>query len=794
MQDDGIDSSDFKFGSPRQFPNTLDASPEEQSGNSHSSPPQVLSSPRPAHQFQQQTLLQPQDVATKYLKRPKITGDIESSKVQQLVRAYRTYGHYFANLDPLELRSTSSRPFIELDPHLYDITDLELDQELSLEGEILPGLATSQQKTMKVRDIISACKAIYSGTLSIEFMHLPDPGQREWLRERIEVPRPVLVPQEEKGRILNELLNACLLERFQATKYPNVKRYGLDGAEALAPAIATIIDHSADTHGINDVVVGSCHRGKMTMLPCVYKKPMQAIFAEFGGAATSELLPGMAGDVKYHLGQEGSRTTAGGRQVTLSLLANPSHLEAIDPIATGKAYAVQQLPSKSFENAMCLALHGDAAFAGQGVAYETLGLSRLPAYNVHGTIRVMVNNHIGFTTDIESSRSTMYCTDLAKYVDAPVIHVNADDIESVVFACRIAADWRAKFHSDIFVDLNCYRRFGHNELDQPSLTQPEMYDKVAKQVPTLEKYISKLIKERTFSEQEIEERKNQIWKRFEQDYAMSKEYKQQKFNHPAAWQNLSAPEKLSTAVSEPRSTAVSEDTLNSIMKQLVTFPQHFEPHRTLRRVIEARKKSYTNGIVDWSTAEALAFGTLCMENYRVRLTGQDVERGTFSQRHAVWHDQKSYERLTPLNDLSETQASFVVANSPLTEYAALGFEYGYTLANPNALVVWEAQFGDFANTAQVIIDNFISTAESKWMQRSGVALSLPHGYDGQGAEHSSARLERFLMLCSESGQNWPQDLDRQYQDCNMQIVYPTTPANYFHVLRRQLHRDFRKRK
>lgn len=775
----------------------MDASPKEQSDNArspHSWPSQVLDSERVTSGFEPRISPKPEDVATSVIKRYQKVDDLNSLKVQRLVCAYQTYGHYFASLDPLAMKGVSGKPFAEIDPCQYEFTDLEMDQEFPIGAETFPGLATSQQEKMKLRDIITACKAIYSGTLSVEFMHLSDPEQRRWIRERVEVPRPIFVSYEEKSRILDELLSATLFERFQAAKYPNVKRYGLDGAEALAPAIATIIDHSADNHGIKDVVVGSCHRGKLTMLSCVYKKPMQAIFAEFGGATTSELLPGMAGDVKYHLGHDGIRTTAGGQRVFVSLLPNPSHLEAIDPIATGKTFATQQLPSRSSKNAMCLALHGDAAFAGQGVAYETLGLSRLPAYNVHGTIRVMVNNQIGFTTDIESSRSTTYCTDLAKYVNIPIFHVNADDIESVMFACRIAADWRATFNTDIVIDLICYRRFGHNEMDQPSLTQPEMYIQVAKQIPTLEQYIFKLLSEGTFSEKEIEDRKQEVWNRFELAYAESNEFQPQKFNQPASWQSLPAPEQLSTVVSESQATSISERTLNSIMKKLITIPQSFEPHRTLRRVVEARKKSYANGLVDWSTAEALAFGTLCSENYRVRLTGQDVERGTFSQRHAIWHDQKSYERLTPLNNISENQAPFVVANSPLGEYAVLGFEYGYTLANPNALVIWEAQFGDFTNTAQVIIDNFISSAESKWMQRSGVVLSLPHGYDGQGAEHSSARLERFLAMCSESGQNWPRHLNRQYQDCNMQIVYPTTPANYFHILRRQLHRDFRKRK
>lgn len=718
---------------------------------------------------------------------------LEQLKLRSLLDAYQTYGHYYANLDPLNISVPSSHNLDKLDPMYHGFSTTDMDKEFQLEQDVLPCFATDGRRKMKLVDIVAACRSIYTSTMGIEYTHLVDDTQRAWLQERLETGKSTPISRQEKERILEELLQASLFERFEASKFPNDKRYGLDGAEALAPAITTIIDYSADKHGIKDIIVGSCHRGRLTMLPCVYGKSPQAIFAEFQGATASKLLPGMAGDVKYHLGHEGIRTTTDGNHVSLSLLPNPSHLEAIDPVATGKAYATQQLHSKSEDNVMCLALHGDAAFAGQGVAYEILGLSRLPAYNVGGTVRVMVNNQIGFTTNVKSARSTTYCTDLAKYVGAPILHVNADDVEAVVLACKIAADWRARFRTDIFVDLICYRRFGHNELDQPSLTQPEMYAKISAQVPTLEKYIQKLVNEGSFTQEHIDEMKARALERLNEDYHASKNYEPQDYDHPASWNHLQTPEQLYNDVSKPISTGVNEDILGMVGKKLTTFQANFAPHKNLQRVVEARKKNFSSGVVDWSTAEALAFGTLCLERNIVRLTGQDVQRGTFSQRHAVWHDQKLYTTTSPLNDLSVDQAPFVVANSPLGEYGALGFEYGYTLANPNALVMWEAQFGDFTNTAQVIIDNFISSAESKWMQRSGLVLSLPHGYDGQGAEHSSARLERFLALCNEEGRKRPDQFDRQHQDCNMQVAYPTTPANYFHILRRQIYRGYRKR-
>ncbi|POR30983.1 Uncharacterized protein TPAR_08797 [Tolypocladium paradoxum] len=707
-------------------------------------------------------------------------------KVQQLVRAYQSRGHYRAKTDPLgihvnaeEIRPGLSVPRVanELDMSYYGFTSADLDRLFTLGPGILPRFADETRKSMTLRDIISACEATYSGSYGVEYLHIPDRAKCDWLRNRLEVPRPVSFSRDEKSRLLDGLIWGTSFERFLAAKFPNEKRFGLDGAEGLVPAVRSLIDRCADVHGVENIVIGSCHRGRLTMLGTVYGKPQETLFAEFAGRVRADVLPGMAGDVKYHLGHDGEFVTAQGRRVSLSLLANPSHLEAVDPVATGKTFATQQLEGDvEQKRVMCLALHGDAAFAGQGVVYETLGLSRLSAFDVGGTVRLIVNNQVGFTTDVHCSRSTTYASDVAKFVDAPVFHVNGDDIESVVFLCQVAADWRAKFKTDVVIDLVCYRKYGHNEIDQPSFTQPLMYQKVGTQTPSLDQYVDKLVGEGTFTLEEIEKRKDQVWGRLLEAYDTSKGHIAEPHNCPPAWQTLDPHDQTAGE----QSTAVEERTLNTIMDKITTIPNGFQPHTSLRRVLAGREKAFQQKYVDWSTAEALAFGSLLLEGNRVRVTGQDVQRGTFSQRHSVWHDQVSGETWKALDHISDNQARFTIANSPLSEFGALGFEYGMTLADPQALIMWEAQFGDFANNTQVIIDNFIVSGESKWLDCSGVVLSLPHGYDGQGAEHSSARVERFLMLCNEDGRSWPQDLDRAHQNANIDVVYMTTPANYFH--------------
>lgn len=720
----------------------------------------------------------------------------KDSQAQQLVRAYQRLGHRHANLDPLGIRSVlGSKESPELNPTYYGLTTADLDHHFQLGPHLLPGFNESTSGSMTLREIIAACKSTYCSRYGVELHHINDPAKREWLRSRLEVPCPIQLSRDEKRRILEDLMWSSTLERMLALKAPNEKRFGLDGAETLAPAVSALIDRSVDTHGIKEIIIGSCHRGRLTMVGSVYGKPYEEIFAEFAGRTSSQLLPGMTGDVRSHFGYDGERTTAGGNQVSLSLLANPSHLEAVDPVATGKAYAMQRLKDDiPRKETMCLTLHGDAAFAGQGVVYETLNMAKLPAYDVGGTVRIMVNNQIGFTTESASSRSSPYCSDIAKYMEVPVFHVNADDVEATTFLCQLAADWRTTFHTDCVVDIICYRKFGHQELDLPILTQPLMCRKIEAHPSSLDQYIKKLTAEGSFTKEELETAQQGITERLDQAYSRSKQYQPKPQPHPRTWQSLWSPEEAAAQAAKPWPTSVEDNTLKDIAKKITSVPNGFEVHKNLQRVFANRKKVFDEGYVDWATAEALAFGTLCLEGHHVRVTGQDVQRGTFAHRHAVVHDQASGETWAALDSLSQNQAPFSIANSPLSEFAPLGFEYGFTLADPSSLVVWEAQFGDFANNAQVVIDNFIANAEYKWMDRSGLVLSLPHGNDGQGPEHSSARLERFLMLCNEEGSHWPEKIERQHQDCNMQVVYITSPANYFHVLRRQLHREYRKRK
>lgn len=732
------------------------------------------------------------------------TGDVPFHlNVQNLVRAYQSQGHYYAKTDPLGTNlnaldgisgNDGSECPVELQPTHYGFTERDLDRRLKLGPGILPRYATKDRQSMTLREIIAACEERYCGSYGVEYQHIPDRAKRDWLRDRLEIPRPFNFSQAEKRQILNGLIWATAFERFLASKFPNEKRFGLDGSEGLVPGVMSMIDHSVDVHGVENITIGSCHRGRLTMLGTVYGKEPEAIFAEFAGRVRSDMIRNMAGDVKYHLGHDGQRVSPAGRTVDISVLANPSHLEAVDPVATGKAFANQRLhndPEK--KRNMCVTLHGDAAIAGQGVVYETLGLSRLPAYDVGGTVRFIVNNQVGFTTDVHSSRSTTYASDVAKVVNAPIFHVNADDSESLVFLCKLSADWRAIFHSDCVVDIICYRKVGHNEFDQPSFTQPLMYQKVASQTPTLEKYIQKLVAEGSFTKTEIDDLRESVWNRLTEVYESSKDFVSFRHTFTEPWHALKSPESLKAKTLPLATTAVNESTIKQVATKALSVPHSFQLHANLERILTGRLRALESGIVDWSTAEALAFGTLCLEDHPVRLTGQDVQRGTFSQRHAVLHDQENGESWTPLKYLAANQAPFEVENSPLSEFGALGFEYGMTLADPNSLVMWEVQFGDFANNTQVMIDNFIASGETKWIDRSGIVLSLPHGYDGQGAEHSSARIERFLMLCSEEGRKYPTKPERAHQCENMSVVYITTPANYFHVLRRQMRREYRKR-
>ncbi|KAK5113778.1 2-oxoglutarate dehydrogenase E1 component [Meristemomyces frigidus] len=720
-------------------------------------------------------------------------------KVQLLVRAYQARGHHKAKIDPLGIKNESlnnrhSNPK-ELDPKNYQFTEADFDKEFELGPGILPRFKTDNRDKMTLREIIEACEMIYCGPIGIEYIHIPDREQCDWLRQRVEVPAPYRYSVDEKRRILDRLIWSSSFETFLATKYPNDKRFGLEGGESLIPGMKAMIDRSVD-YGVKDIVIGMPHRGRLNVLSNVVRKPNESIFSEFGGSA--EPTDEGSGDVKYHLGMNFERPTPSGKRVQLSLVANPSHLEAEDPVVLGKTRAILHYNNdeEHADTAMSVLLHGDAAFAGQGVVYETMGMAALPAYHTGGTIHLIVNNQIGFTTDPRFSRSTPYCSDLAKFVDAPVFHVNGDDVEAVNFACQLAADWRAQFKKDVVIDMVCYRKSGHNETDQPSFTQPLMYKRINEQPPTIDVYTKQLLDAKTFTKEDIDEHKKWVWGMLEESFARSKDYQPTaKEWLTSAWNGFKSPKELATEVLPHLPTGLPVETLKHIGDVIGTAPEGFTVHKNLKRILANRSKTVNEGKgIDMSTAEALAFGTLCEEGHHVRVSGQDVERGTFSQRHAVLHDQENEKTYTPLKHVSKDQGSFVISNSSLSEFGVLGFEYGYSLSSPSALVIWEAQFGDFANNAQCVIDQFIASGEVKWLQRSGLVVNLPHGYDGQGPEHSSGRMERFLQLCNEDPRIFPapDKLERQHQDCNMQITCITTPANSFHILRRQMNRQFRK--
>ena len=723
-------------------------------------------------------------------------------KVQLLVRAYQARGHHKADIDPLGIRKGNSRGFGNIQPkelslEYYQFSEKDLDTEFSLGPGILPRFKRDGREKMTLREIVAACEKIYCGSYGVEFIHIPDREKCDWLRERLEVPQPFKYNIDEKRRILDRLIWSSSFESFLSTKYPNDKRFGLEGCETLVPGMKALIDRSVD-YGVKDIIIGMPHRGRLNVLSNVVRKPNESIFSEFAGTSAAE--DEGSGDVKYHLGMNFERPTPSGKRVQLSLVANPSHLEAEDPVVLGKTRAIQHYNNdeQTHRSAMGVLLHGDAAIAAQGVVYECLGFHALPAFSTGGTIHLVVNNQIGFTTDPRFARSTPYCTDIAKAIDAPVFHVNADDVEAVNFVCQLAADWRAEFKQDVVIDLVCYRKHGHNETDQPSFTQPLMYKKIQAHDPQIEIYVNQLLKEGTFTKEDVEEHKQWVWGMLEESFAKSKDYQPtSKEWTTSAWNGFKSPKELATEVLPHNPTSVDGKTLEHIGTVIGSAPEGFNVHRNLKRILTNRTKSVVGGkSIDWSTAEALAFGSLVTEGHHVRVSGQDVERGTFSQRHSVFHDQESEDTYTPLQHITKDQGKFVISNSSLSEFGALGFEYGYSLSSPNALVMWEAQFGDFANNAQAIIDQFIASGEVKWMQRTGLVMSLPHGYDGQGPEHSSARIERYLQLCNEDARHFPsaERLDRQHQDCNMQIGYMTTPANLFHVLRRQIHRQFRKRK
>jgi 2-oxoglutarate dehydrogenase E1 component len=684
----------------------------------------------------------------------------------QMIRAYRMIGHLEADLDPLGI--TPKTPQATLDPKQYQFEGTALDVPVYVDGIL--GLQTATP-----RQLLEKLRSIYCGRIGYEFMHINDAEQKVWLQRRIEGDAVNFTPEGKKA-ILNKLIEAEGFEKFASNRFVGTKRFGLDGAEATIPALEQIIKRGGQL-GVSEIVMGMAHRGRLNVLVNVMGKPYRQLFHEFqGGGANPSDVEG-SGDVKYHLGASSDREFDG-QKVHLSLTPNPSHLEIVNPVVLGKARAKQwQLRDIDARTSVLpVLIHGDAAFAGQGVVAECFAMSGIKGFRTGGTMHFVINNQIGFTTAPMFSRSSPYCTDIALMVQAPIFHVNGDDPEAVVHATRIAIEFRQKFKKDVVLDMICYRRFGHNESDEPSFTQPQMYRVIKDHPSTLQLYTSKLVQEGALSQSEADTMQAEFIAKLDEEFNASKSHLPNRADWlDGRWQGLEKAPKNSDRRGE---TSVSEDELRRIGKALSTPPANFTLHKTITRLLETKAKMFETGEgFDWATGEALALGTLLDDGFYVRFSGQDSARGTFSQRHAALVDQQTEERYYPLQHVSEGQGCFEIIDTLLSEEAVLGFEYGYSTAEPKALVLWEAQFGDFANGAQVVMDQFIASGEMKWLRMSGLTLLLPHGYEGQGPEHSSARLERYLQLCAQD---------------NMQVCVPTTPANYFHILRRQMHRSFRK--
>ena len=691
----------------------------------------------------------------------------DSIRAMMLIRTYRVRGHLAANLDPLRL--TRREVPADLTPAYHGFEDGDLDRPIWLCGAL--GL---EQGT--IREIVSILQRNYCGHVGLEYMHINDLKERRFLQERMEgKDAEITFTREGKQSILAKVIHAEQWEKFLARKYVGTKRFGLDGGESAVPALEAVIKYGGLT-GVTEIDVGMAHRGRLNVLSNVMGKPAQAIFHEFAGGATNPADVGGSGDVKYHLGTSSDREFDGNK-VHLSLLPNPSHLEAVDPVVLGKARAVQAFRGdRHGKTVLPMLLHGDAAFAGQGVVWECLSFSGLPGYATGGTIHFIINNQVGFTTSPQFARSSPYPSDVAKGVQAPILHVNGDDPEAVTFCCKLATEFRQTFGRDIVIDMWCYRRFGHNEGDEPSFTQPLMYAAIKNHPPISQIYGAKLIEEGVVDQSWIDGATRDYVADLEEQFQSAASYLPNKADwFEGRWAGLGRPDEPVLGRRNIQ-TAISEDEVRKLGEVLTTVPEGFAIHKTLQRVLDAKKEMFATGEgFDWATAEALAFGSLVADGNGVRLSGQDSGRGTFSQRHAVWVDQQTARKYIPLTTIEGGR--FEVRDSPLSEFGVLGFEYGYSLADPRCLVLWEAQFGDFANGAEVIIDQFIAAGEAKWLRASGLVMLLPHGFEGQGPEHSSARLERYLQLCAED---------------NVQVANCTTPANYFHILRRQMRRDFRK--
>src|SRR5689334_23211468 len=691
----------------------------------------------------------------------------DSIRAMMLIRTYRVRGHLAARLDPLGLSRMDVPP--DLTPAFHGFSNSDLDRPIWIGGVL--GLETAT-----INQIVKVLQDTYCGHIGFEYMHINEVEERRFIQERIEKPEDtVQFTPEGKQSILTKVIHAEQWEKFLARKYVGTKRFGLDGGESAVPALEAVIKYGGQ-YGVEEIDVGMAHRGRLNILSNVMGKPAQAIFHEFAGGATNPADVGGSGDVKYHLGTSSDREFDG-IKVHLSLCPNPSHLEAVDPVVLGKARAAQTIKGdKEGDTVLPILLHGDAAFAGQGVVWECLSFSGLPGYGTGGTIHFIINNQVGFTTSPQFARSSPYPSDVAKGIQAPILHVNGDDPEAVTFCCKMAIEFRQRFNRDIVIDMWCYRRFGHNEGDEPSFTQPLMYAAIKKHRPISEIYAERLISEGVVDQAWVENQTKDYVAHLEEEFQSAVSYLPNKADwFEGRWAGLGRPDE---PVLGRRNipTAITEEETQRLGKILTTVPDGFSIHKTLQRILDAKKEMFATGEgFDWSTAEALAFGSLVAEGLTVRLSGQDSGRGTFSQRHAVWVDQQTAQKYIPLTTIGDGR--FEVRDSPLSEFGVLGFEYGYSLADPRCLVLWEAQFGDFANGAQSIIDQFVAAGEAKWLRASGLVMLLPHGFEGQGPEHSSARLERYLQLCAED---------------NLQVANCTTPANYFHILRRQMRRDFRK--
>jgi 2-oxoglutarate dehydrogenase E1 component len=726
---------------------------------------------------------------------------LDTFKITWMIRAYEVRGHLIADLDPLGMFSADLDFAVpqELEPSFFGFTEADMDRKFQL--GVLPKLGGLHSHTQRItlRELIQQLRSTYCKKVGWEYMHIVDGAKSTWLRNRISNQEPLTT--QEKKDALKDLARAEGFENFLHTKYSTTKRFGLDGGETLIAMLNKIIDHAAND-GVENFVIGMAHRGRLNVLAHICGKDMAKIFCEFEGKSTTPEEEMVCGDVKYHLGVALNRITRSQKKVRIGLMANPSHLESVNPVVTGKVRAKQHyMKDTERRKVMAILIHGDAAFSGQGVCYETMGLGDLEFYDIGGTVHIIANNQIGFTTPPRQSRSAPYCSELAKPVQAPVFHVNADDPESALRVSKIAVDFRNTYKKDVVIDLVCYRRFGHNETDEPSFTQPLMYQKIRSHPTTYQLYSQKLVADGVLTQEEVDEVSSSVKTLLKEKFELAKQSSSSiKDWEDNEWTGYKTPLQIASL----KSTSVKAEFLQDIGKKITTLPDTFEPHPTLRRIIRERQTNYESGEnIDWGSAEALAFGSLLLEGNHVRVSGQDVERGTFSQRHALLVDMGKANVYIPLANLHSSQAGFRIINSSLSEFGVCGYELGYCMENPASLVIWEAQFGDFANGAQVIFDQYLCSGEQKWLKQCGLVVNLPHGYDGMGPEHSSGRIERFLQQCDDPEEAPTSFVEGNLKDLdtaneahikarNWQVCYPSTPANYFHLLRRQIHRDFRK--